>query len=97
MNLDWQRLSLASLNAMMVVGTGATAVWLWMNQSIYIHSHVETPYGVKRLDPALEGSTDRASYPGFERTTSELQTRISFLLHLLARPQTTRRSSHAVH
>jgi ArsR family transcriptional regulator, arsenate/arsenite/antimonite-responsive transcriptional repressor / arsenate reductase (thioredoxin) len=47
-------------------------------------------------DPALEGSTDRASYPGFERTTSELQTRISFLLHLLARPQTTRRSSHAV-
>ena len=23
--------------------------WLYMNQSIYIHSHVETPYGVKRL------------------------------------------------
>ena len=22
---------------------------LWMNQSIYIHSHVETPYGVRRL------------------------------------------------
>jgi protein-tyrosine-phosphatase/DNA-binding transcriptional ArsR family regulator len=47
-------------------------------------------------DPALEGSTDRGSYPAFERTASELQTRISFLLHLLARPQTTRRSSHAV-
>jgi putative heme-binding domain-containing protein len=23
--------------------------WLYMNQSIYIHSHVETPYGVRRL------------------------------------------------
>jgi len=23
--------------------------WLYMNQSIYIHSHIETPYGVKRL------------------------------------------------
>jgi ArsR family transcriptional regulator, arsenate/arsenite/antimonite-responsive transcriptional repressor / arsenate reductase (thioredoxin) len=47
-------------------------------------------------DPALEGSTDRASYAAVERASSELQTRISFLLHLLARPQTTRRSSHAV-
>lgn len=25
------------------------AGYLWMNQSIYIHSHVETPYGVRRL------------------------------------------------
>lgn len=24
--------------------------WLYMNQSIYIHSHVETPYGTKHLD-----------------------------------------------
>jgi ArsR family transcriptional regulator, arsenate/arsenite/antimonite-responsive transcriptional repressor / arsenate reductase (thioredoxin) len=46
-------------------------------------------------DPALEGPSDRASYPAFERTATELETRISFLLHLLARPQTTRRSSHA--
>jgi ArsR family transcriptional regulator, arsenate/arsenite/antimonite-responsive transcriptional repressor / arsenate reductase (thioredoxin) len=46
-------------------------------------------------DPALEGPTDRASYPAFERTATELETRIGFLLHLLARPQTTRRSSHA--
>jgi len=46
-------------------------------------------------DPALEGPTDRASYPAFERTATELETRISFLLHLLARQPTTRRSSHA--
>jgi hypothetical protein len=47
-------------------------------------------------DPALEGSTNRASYAGFERTRSELKTRISFLFHPLARPLTKRRSSHAV-
>src|ERR671923_312373 len=29
-------LSLASLNALMVVGTGGMAVWLWMNQSITV-------------------------------------------------------------
>jgi ArsR family transcriptional regulator, arsenate/arsenite/antimonite-responsive transcriptional repressor / arsenate reductase (thioredoxin) len=46
-------------------------------------------------DPALEGPTHRASYPAFERTATELETRISFLLHLMARPPTTRRSSHA--
>jgi len=46
-------------------------------------------------DPALEGPPDRASYPAFERTATELETRISFLLHLLARQPTTRRSSHA--
>ena len=45
-------------------------------------------------DPAVEGTTDRASYPAFERTATELETRISFLLHLPARPHTTRRSSH---
>ena len=31
-------------------------------------------------DPALEGSTDRASYPAFERTASDLETRIQFFL-----------------
>jgi ArsR family transcriptional regulator, arsenate/arsenite/antimonite-responsive transcriptional repressor / arsenate reductase (thioredoxin) len=46
-------------------------------------------------DPAIEGPTDRASYPAFERTTNELETRISFLLHLLDSPHRTRRSSHA--
>jgi protein-tyrosine-phosphatase len=30
-------------------------------------------------DPALEGSTNRASYPAFERTAVELDTRIGFL------------------
>jgi protein-tyrosine-phosphatase len=45
-------------------------------------------------DPALEGSTKRASYPAFERTATELETRISFLLHQLSEP-TTRRSTHA--
>jgi protein-tyrosine-phosphatase/DNA-binding transcriptional ArsR family regulator len=45
-------------------------------------------------DPALEGSTNRASYPAFERTAAELETRISFLLHLLSEPP-IRRSTHA--
>lgn len=46
-------------------------------------------------DPALEGQNARASYPAFERTASELETRITFLLHLLDEPSTTRRSIHA--
>ena len=45
-------------------------------------------------DPALEGSTKRASYPAFERTAAELETRISFLLHQLSE-RSTRRSTHA--
>ncbi len=45
-------------------------------------------------DPALEGPTNRASYPAFERTATELETRIAFLLHLLNEPA-TRRSAHA--
>jgi hypothetical protein len=31
-------------------------------------------------DPAAEGTTDRATYPAFERTADELETRISYLL-----------------
>lgn len=31
-------------------------------------------------DPSLAGATDRASYPAFERTAAELETRIGFLL-----------------
>ena len=37
-------------------------------------------------DPALEGSTDRASYPAFVRTAAELETRIDFRLRLIDRP-----------
>lgn len=44
-------------------------------------------------DPALEGSTERASYPAFERTASELETRIHFLLAAINEPS-TRRSAH---
>jgi protein-tyrosine-phosphatase len=36
-------------------------------------------------DPALAGSSDRASLPAFERTASELEGRIRFLLHLIDR------------
>lgn len=47
-------------------------------------------------DPALEGPTKRASYPSFERTAVELETRISFLIHAMGEPvTTTRRYSHA--
>lgn len=45
-------------------------------------------------DPALEGSTERASYPAFERTASELETRIRFLLYAINEPP-MRRSAHA--
>jgi protein-tyrosine-phosphatase len=46
-------------------------------------------------DPALEGSTNRASYRAFERTADELERRIGFQLHLLAEPAPTGRSAHA--
>ncbi len=46
-------------------------------------------------DPALEGSTNRASYPAFERTATELETRINFRMRLIADPTTTRRSTNA--
>jgi ArsR family transcriptional regulator, arsenate/arsenite/antimonite-responsive transcriptional repressor / arsenate reductase (thioredoxin) len=45
-------------------------------------------------DPALEGPTHRASYPAFDRTAVELETRIRFLLDGLNQPS-TRRSLHA--
>jgi protein-tyrosine-phosphatase len=35
-------------------------------------------------DPAVAGSSDRASFPAFERTASELDTRIQFFLHAIA-------------
>ena len=45
-------------------------------------------------DPAFEGSTDRASYPAFERTATELETRISFRLPLFAPTAFSRRSTN---
>jgi len=41
-------------------------------------------------DPALEGTNDRASYPAFERTAAQLETRIRFLIPLLQQPSNTR-------
>jgi protein-tyrosine-phosphatase/DNA-binding transcriptional ArsR family regulator len=34
-------------------------------------------------DPALEGETDKESYPAFERTAAEIETRVRFLLHVI--------------
>jgi ArsR family transcriptional regulator, arsenate/arsenite/antimonite-responsive transcriptional repressor / arsenate reductase (thioredoxin) len=45
-------------------------------------------------DPALEGATDRASYPAFHRTARELETRIGFRLPILTSQTTTKRSTH---
>ena len=45
-------------------------------------------------NPALEGSTNRASYPAFVRTADELTNRIGFRLHLSTTTQ-TRRSTRA--
>ena len=45
-------------------------------------------------DPALEGPTDPANYRAFERTASELETRIRFLLSVINEPP-KRRSAHA--
>jgi ArsR family transcriptional regulator, arsenate/arsenite/antimonite-responsive transcriptional repressor / arsenate reductase (thioredoxin) len=46
-------------------------------------------------DPAREGTTNRASYPAFERTAAELETRVGYLVPLLLEPRTGRRSQHA--
>ena len=45
-------------------------------------------------DPALDGATNRASYPAFERTAAELETRISFLLPSSASYDQHRRGGH---
>jgi protein-tyrosine-phosphatase/DNA-binding transcriptional ArsR family regulator len=45
-------------------------------------------------DPAREGPNDRATYPAFERTAAELETRIGFLLNLLDEPSTIGRKTH---
>jgi protein-tyrosine-phosphatase len=58
------------------------------------------PVGVERVhwsipDPALEGPTNRASYPAFERTAAALESRIGYLLDLLTEPISTRSATHA--
>jgi protein-tyrosine-phosphatase/DNA-binding transcriptional ArsR family regulator len=46
-------------------------------------------------DPALEGTTDRATYPAFERTVTELETRIRFLIALIDGSSPRRTTAHA--
>ena len=41
-------------------------------------------------DPALEAETDEESYPAFQRTAAEIETRVQFLLHAI-RQQPARR------
>ena len=43
-------------------------------------------------DPSLDGSTDRETYSAFERTATELETRIGFRLHMIANNSTNRRT-----
>lgn len=45
-------------------------------------------------DPSLEGSTDRASYPAFERVTAELETRIEFQLAVFTDTPSERRPAN---
>lgn len=42
-------------------------------------------------DPSREGDTDAETYPAFERTVKELDTRVGFLLHLIDQAHETRR------
>lgn len=47
-------------------------------------------------DPALEGDTDAATYPAFERTAQELEARIRFLLpQLITSPADHEETAHA--
>jgi protein-tyrosine-phosphatase/DNA-binding transcriptional ArsR family regulator len=45
-------------------------------------------------DPALEGDSDEDTYPAFERTAADLETRIGFLLPQLI-PSDTKETAHA--
>ena len=42
------------------------------------------------VDPAAEPGSDDETYPAFERTAAELETRIRFLLHRIQLPQAAR-------
>jgi protein-tyrosine-phosphatase/DNA-binding transcriptional ArsR family regulator len=46
-------------------------------------------------DPALEGDSDDATYPAFERTAQELESRIRFLLPQLIAPTEPEETAHA--
>jgi protein-tyrosine-phosphatase/DNA-binding transcriptional ArsR family regulator len=46
-------------------------------------------------DPAREGANNRASYPAFERTAAELETRIGYLLHTFGDTDNGRRPTRA--
>jgi protein-tyrosine-phosphatase/DNA-binding transcriptional ArsR family regulator len=46
-------------------------------------------------DPALEGDSDEATYPAFERTADELETRIGFLLPQLITAAKNEETAHA--
>jgi ArsR family transcriptional regulator, arsenate/arsenite/antimonite-responsive transcriptional repressor / arsenate reductase (thioredoxin) len=46
-------------------------------------------------DPGLEGDTDEATYPAFERTADELETRIRFLIATIQDTPRRRAHSHA--
>jgi thioredoxin type arsenate reductase len=51
----------------------------------------EFPGGGERIhwsiaDPALEGGSDSASYPAFQRTASEIEERVGFLLDAIRQP-----------
>jgi protein-tyrosine-phosphatase len=45
-------------------------------------------------DPSLEGSNDRETLPAFERTLTDLETRISFRFHPLVNEAPKRRPRH---
>ena len=56
----------------------------------------EFPGGPKRIhwsiaDPALEGDTDEQSYPAFQRTAADIESRVRFLLHVINQQQPARR------
>ena len=52
----------------------------------------EFPGGPERIhwsiaDPALEGDTDEESYPAFQRTATEIENRVQFMLHVIQQHQ----------
>jgi protein-tyrosine-phosphatase/DNA-binding transcriptional ArsR family regulator len=53
------------------------------------------PAGTQRIhwsiaDPSLEGDTTDESYPAFERTASDIETRVRFLLHVIGQNRSGR-------
>jgi protein-tyrosine-phosphatase len=42
-------------------------------------------------DPAADGETDEESYPVFQRTAAEIETRVRFLLYVIRQQQQSRR------